>query len=255
MMKTTKESTMSPAKQILYSLLALFFVTLYFEFSDLDLWIQSLFYDFSRQSWLLSIEGNPWRHILLYDAPKKGLVLLELSILASLLFFRKHALVQKYHSGLLIVMLTLPLGPSVVSSLKGSTNVACPYALTQYGGDTPYTRLFERYPAGKKPAKQQRCFPAGHASGGFALLALYFLPQSIRRRRQMVALALSVGWTMGMYKMLLGHHFFSHTLISMILCWLVANCIALIVTPLHLYEHPKQARSSESVDASSLATD
>ena len=42
---------MSPAKQILYSLLALFIVTLYFEFSDLDLWVQSFFYDFSRQSW------------------------------------------------------------------------------------------------------------------------------------------------------------------------------------------------------------
>ena len=203
----------------------------------------------------LSIEGHPWRHILLYDAPKKILGILELSLLVSLLFFRKHTLIQKYHSGLLIVMLTLPLGPSVVSSLKGTTNVACPYDLTQYGGDTPYIRLFERYPAGKKPAKQQRCFPAGHASGGFALLALYFLPQSRRRRRQMLAVALLAGWTMGMYKMLLGHHFFSHTLTSMILCWLVANCIALIVTPHSLYERQKQPRSTESVDAPSFATD
>ncbi|MFT4920483.1 MAG: membrane-associated PAP2 superfamily phosphatase, partial [Zhongshania aliphaticivorans] len=67
--------------------------------------------------------------------------------------------------------------------------------------------------------------------GGFALLALYYLPKSRRRRRQMLGIALTAGWAMGGYKMLLGHHFFSHTLVSMLLCWLVTNCITLLVTP------------------------
>lgn len=222
---------MSPAKHIQYALIALTAVTLCFELSNLDLWIQGFFYNASSQHWLFQIDGNPWRHFFFYDGPKKLLLLFELTLLVSLLFFRKAPIVQQYHRGLLIVLLALPLGPAAVSSLKGTTNVACPYALSEYGGKLPYLKLFERYPADKQPAKQQRCFPAGHASGGFALLALYYLPKSRRRRRQMLGIALTAGWAMGGYKMLLGHHFFSHTLVSMLLCWLVTNCITLLVTP------------------------
>ena len=222
---------MSPSKQIRNSLIALLIVTLCFEFSNLDIWVQNFLYDPSGKHWLFSIDGNPWRHFFFYDGPKRLLVLFELTLLVSLLFFRKHPLVQQYHRGLLIVLLALPLGPAAVSSLKGTTNVACPYALSQYGGEIPYIKIFESYPAGKAPLKQQRCFPAGHASGGFALLALYYLPKTRRRRRQMLGFALAAGWAMGSYKMLLGHHFFSHTLISMLVCWLVVNCIALMVTP------------------------
>jgi len=226
-----KKATMRPAKHIQYSLLALLACTVCFEFTPLDIWVQDLFYNSGSQQWLLSIKGSPIRHFLLYDGPKKLLILFELSLLLSLLFFRKHSLVKQYHSGLLIVLLSLPLGPAVVSSLKGTTNVACPYALSQYGGDIPYIKIFERYPAGQQPSKQQRCFPAGHASGGFALMALYYLPQSRRCRRQVLYFAIGAGWLMGGYKMLLGHHFLSHTLISMILSWFVINCIAQMVTP------------------------
>jgi len=222
---------MSPAKHIQYTLAAFIVVMLCFELSNLDLWIQGFFYNASSQLWLFQIDGNPWRHFFFYDGPKRLLILFEFALLASVLFFRKAQFVQHYNRGLLIVLLALPLGPAAVSLLKGTTNVACPYALSEFGGELPYLKLFERYPSEKQPTKQQRCFPAGHASAGFALLALYYLPKSRRRRRQMVVLALTAGWAMGGYKMLLGHHFFSHTLVSMLLCWLVTNCIALLVTP------------------------
>ncbi|WP_344932347.1 phosphatase PAP2 family protein [Zhongshania borealis] len=222
---------MSPTKHVLWSLCALIVITLCFELSNLDLWVQNFLYDRSSQEWLLKIDGHPWRHFFFYNGPKRLLPALELALVVSLLFFRKHRLIQQYHQGLLIVLIALPLGPAVVSSLKATTNVACPYALSQYGGEIPYIKIFESYPLGEIPEKQQRCFPAGHASGGFALLALYYLPKAPRRRRQMLGLALAIGWSMGAYKMLLGHHFTSHTIISMVLCWLVVNCIALMVTP------------------------
>ncbi|MEX1669428.1 phosphatase PAP2 family protein [Zhongshania guokunii] len=232
---------MRPAKHIQYSLLALLTCTICFELTPLDTWVQDLFYNSQSQQWALSIKGSPVRHFILYDGPKKLLILFEVALLLSLLFFRKHPIVKQYHCGLLIVLLSLPLGPAAVSSLKGTTNVACPYALSQYGGDIPYIKVFERYPTGQEPSKQQRCFPAGHASGGFALMALYYLPKSRRRRQQALYFAIGAGWIMGGYKMLLGHHFLSHTIISMLISWLVVNCVAQMVIP-----HKTLERSSPS---------
>ncbi len=42
--------------------------------------------------------------------------------------------------------------------------------------------------------------------------------------------ALIIGWSMGIYKMAIGDHFFlSHTLITMILAWLIILIIVKIV--------------------------
>jgi membrane-associated PAP2 superfamily phosphatase len=38
--------------------------------------------------------------------------------------------------------------------------------------------------------------------------------------------ALGVGWSMGLYKMIIGDHFLSHTVITMILAWLIVLIIA-----------------------------
>jgi membrane-associated PAP2 superfamily phosphatase len=77
-----------------------------------------------------------------------------------------------------------------------------------------------------RPNKRQRCFPAAHASGGFALLSLYFLFKKRRNRRLALGFALTLGWLMGGYKMVVGDHFISHTLITMELAWLLINFVA-----------------------------
>ncbi|MFT6156927.1 MAG: membrane-associated PAP2 superfamily phosphatase [Neolewinella sp.] len=221
---------MSPIKHIAISLLVLAAVLLTFEFTNLDLWVQSLFYNSQTQSWVLDT-SHPILHFMLYDGPKKLLVIFEVSLLIAAVCFHKRALIKSYQQGILIVLIALPLGPSLVSSLKSTTNVSCPYALTQYGGDLPYIGVFEHYPSDQQPDKRQRCFPAGHASGGFALLALVYLMKTLRRKRQILMLAITAGALMGGYKMAVGHHFLSHTLVSMILCWFVVNLVALLVLP------------------------
>jgi membrane-associated PAP2 superfamily phosphatase len=107
----------------------------------------------------------------------------------------------------------------MVSGLKAVTNVACPAQLTLFGGSTPHVSLFSHYPEGQRPANQQRCFPAGHASGGFAVLSLLLLFKSRRHQRQIIVIGLLLGWVMGLYKMLIGDHFLSHTLTSMLIAW------------------------------------
>lgn len=221
---------MTHSKHIQASIVAIVLCLLCFELTPLDFQVQDYFFNPLSHTWWLETSQRTL-YTLLYEAPKKLLVLLELTLIITLLFFRKARLVRGYHTGLLILLLALPLGPALVSSLKGSSNVACPYALQEYGGDIPHIGLFQAYPPDMKPDKRQRCFPAGHASGGFALMALYYLPKTQRRKRQALAFAIIIGWIMGGYKMLLGHHFLSHTMMTMLLSWLVINCVALMATP------------------------
>ncbi|KAB7881964.1 PAP2 family protein, partial [Poseidonibacter ostreae] len=42
--------------------------------------------------------------------------------------------------------------------------------------------------------------------------------------------ALSVGWSMGTYKMLIGDHFLSHTIITMLIAWLLVLIIYKVTT-------------------------
>ena len=221
---------MSPTKHIAASLAALVALMVFFELTNFDLWVQDFLYTPQSEEWLLSTSNSPL-YFIFYDGPKKLLVFFELALLFVAIFFNQQGLFKHYQQGILIVLIALPLGPALVSSLKSSTNVACPYALVDYGGKLPYIGVLESYPEDSQPQKRQRCFPAGHASGGFALLALYYLPKSRGNKNKMLALAIIAGTLMGGYKMMVGHHFLSHTLVSMVICWLVVNIVALLVLP------------------------
>ena len=63
------------------------------------------------------------------------------------------------------------LSIGVVGLLKTLTNVDCPWDLAPFGGRFPYVELFADRPDALRVG---RCFPAAHASSGYALLALYF---------------------------------------------------------------------------------
>jgi membrane-associated PAP2 superfamily phosphatase len=121
---------------------------------------------------------------------------------------------------LLFIALSLTLAPATVSSLKHVTNKHCPWDLQDYGGLLPYTRLLEASPADK----QGRCFPAGHASAGFSLLAFYFAGRmrgNARWARLGLALGLGAGAVLGLGRMVQGAHFLTHTLWSGLVCWTV----------------------------------
>lgn len=122
-------------------------------------------------------------------------------------------------SYLLIVIIIVP---TTVAMLKAFTHVSCPNHLTLFGGDLPYLNLWQNIVA-KTPAK---CFPAAHASAGFSLYGLVFLPTLRRYRYQIFDIVTALGWIMGLYKMLFGDHLFSHTLVSMLLALTIASALA-----------------------------
>lgn len=221
-------------KQCVLSFLALVLTLLFFEFTNVDLFVQNYLYDFTHQKWLLVAPRDELIHFIFYDGIKRLLVVFALLLLVVLLFYRNKLWVKNRFPKLVIVLLSLLLVPSAVSAIKSVTNVACPKALTIYGGETSYISVFKHYTKEQRPEKPQKCFPAAHASAGFALLSLCFLMDTRRKRAKAIIGALIVGWSMGGYKMLIGDHFLSHTIVSMELAWLLINLIAVIVESRYL---------------------
>lgn len=222
----------SRSRELLITLFLLLGVILLFAFTNFDIFIQEFFYDVKTHQWFLD-RDEPILKFIFYDGIKKLLILFAISILFILIFFRKNRMVLEYKKGLIIILLSSIIVPLTVGSLKAVTNMPCPKNTQHFNGKYPDVNLFECYPdefKEKNPDCKIKCWPAGHASGGFALLALFFLFKSRRNQKRAVIIALSIGFGMGIYKMLIGDHFFSHTIITMLIAWLIILLIDSLIT-------------------------
>lgn len=121
---------------------------------------------------------------------------------------------------LLALVLSLAFSTGLVSLLKHLTAMDCPWDLARYGGTRAFYGLFES----RQGVPASGCFPAGHASAGFAWVALYFFAMSVRPQWRWAGLAigLGVGALFGFSQQLRGAHFLSHDLWSLAVCWMVA---------------------------------
>lgn len=120
--------------------------------------------------------------------------------------------------------LSVLLSTVLVAALKAFSSVDCPWDLVRYGGEREYVDVFSALLAG---APHRGCFPAGHASAGYAWFALYFFFQSVRPawRWRGLAVGIVVGMVFGFSQQLRGAHFLSHDLWTAALCWLVAVAV------------------------------
>ena len=223
--------------------------TLIFEHSQFDIRISELFY--TNGQWLIQKGAQPYAFIF-YDGPKALLILSAIYLLTVLIVKYRRPANNTYIANskfnkfivpfsvreisyLLIILIAVP---STIALLKGVTHVSCRNHLTLFGGDLPYLNLWQNIVA-KTDAK---CFPAAHASAGFSLYGLVFLPSLHKYRYRIFAVVTALGWTMGLYKMLFGDHFFSHTLVSMLLALTVACALASVFFKRTAYnkEHNEQ---------------
>jgi len=211
---------MQTREQIIITSVLLVASVLFFGLSDFDIWMQDYFFDTHTHSWIVDRDLEPY-HFIFYTGIKKLLVLVAVGFLVALLFFRKTALVQRYKKGIIIVVLSAIFVPVTAGTLKKTTNMPCPKDEIHYGGAYPRTAVWQSYSPEYAAMGKIACWPAGHASGGFALMSLFFLFKRKRNRYTALLFALLAGWSMGSYKMFIGDHFFSHTWITMLLSWLV----------------------------------
>lgn len=120
-------------------------------------------------------------------------------------------------------------GPALVSMLKPFTGPRCPWDLAEFGGSAAATSDWL-----VRSAEAGRCFPGGHASGGFSLLAIYFAGVMLAAPRLQFA-GLAAGFGAGLafsaVRMVQGAHFLSHNLWSACVVWTVAMVIFALAHP------------------------
>ncbi len=128
------------------------------------------------------------------------------------------------------LLLAVLVSTLMISAMKAVTNMDCPWDVQGLGGNRPYVPLFMQRPAG---LTHGRCFPAGHASAGYAWMALYFAFLMIRPRWRWYGLAVgaATGLIFGITQQLRGAHFLSHDLWTAMICWTVALLVYLWLRP------------------------
>jgi len=217
-------------KQIFITMLMIFFTIILFAYTNLDEIVQDYLYNFNTHNWILDRDMQPYKFIF-YDGIKK--LLIAIGVLFLFAFFMKKF--KEYKKGILIVVLSAIIIPVFIGFLKRETNMPCPKNIVRYGGVYPKTKVWEHYPKGfHKP--RIKCWPAGHASGGFALMSLFFLFK--RKRNKIIGLlvGISIGWAMGIYKMMIGDHFLSHTILTMLIAWLIILINAKLVNKFFIFD-------------------
>jgi len=198
-------------------------VFLFLEYTAIDLWVQDHFYDFDRGQWLLDGRA-PLPRLLFYTGPKALIILFGLWVLFLALLPQSRRdrwpLGSVPRRSIWVFFFTIGLVPFVIGEIKLRSNTFCPSEIRRYGGDVPYVKVVECYPANDRPVRQGDCFPAGHASGGFALMALAGLARTRREQWLGLGFGLAAGWVMGGYQMLKGSHYLSHTVVTMFMAWI-----------------------------------
>ena len=184
-----------------------------------DFWLADWFYALQGHAWTL--KSHPLTESLVHVGGRTASIVAWLLVFAAYLWSCFDVRLASWRRPLAYLALTTLLATAVVAGAKSVSGMDCPWDLQRYGGDRAFVSLFAHRPATMPAAA---CFPAGHASGGYAWVTLYFFFLATRPRLRWVglSLAVAVGATFGFAQQLRGAHFLSHDLWTLVICWLVA---------------------------------
>ena len=172
-------------------------------YDRLDFWISAQWYQVETHSFPL--KDNFWLELINHK-------LLKFSIIASAVAALFWGIYRK-NPRLVVAMVLLGIGTAVVGALKASSIHSCPWSLSEFGGQAAYLHLFESASTGVNPGPG-KCFPGGHSSCGFAVMALFFLfyPERPKLAWCCWLLGIFLGMVMGYGQVMRGAHFLSHNL-------------------------------------------
>lgn len=211
-----------------YCLLALTAVILIWMSRDgrIDAWFTAPWFDPQTNSFPL--QNNRWLELINHRAAKDIVFAFCASVLLRGLWTRNRRL--------LLIWLMMAAGALTVSLLKAFSTHSCPWDLLQYGGKAQEFLLLNSAPANAGPG---RCFPGGHASVGFILMAWFFWfnPRHPYLARLCWCLGLAAGLLLGYGQLMRGAHFLSHNLWTGWWVWLIQVLIYNL-----LYRHTAHSR-------------
>lgn len=209
--------------------------------AGLDDWLEAAFFDpisagFPARQWaMLETLGHRVAKSAVW-----GVWLLILSLAAASSFAPR---LRAYTGLLWTTVFAMAIGPAIVVVLKSLNSYRCPWDLVQFGGVARASSdwFVSRINAG-------RCFPSGHAAGGFSLIALCFAGMALGHpglRRAGLVAALAAGSVFSVVRMAQGAHFLSHNLWSAAIDWCAA---ALVFAPSLMLRPRRGVSSSKATD-------
>ena len=233
-----------PFKAVLFVFLLLALASVISHQSGLDRLIAHLIY---------SIEGgtdhgfpwskNYWLYTVLHEGGRglvKRLWFFNLLLLVCSFFINS---LSSFRRVFLYIALATLISTSLISSLKHLTTIPCPKALQEFGGDRKWIDIWQVFAAN---IRRGSCYPAGHASGGYAWICLAFLFPFKSRNFYMALLpGALMGLVFGIAQQLRGAHFLSHDLLTIAVCWLTSGLL------LTLMQMPWRASTQDSAAYSS----
>lgn len=206
--------------------------------TELDFSLTRLFY--APESGFVG-RHSYWLENILHNRAKQAVIVLAALALAGFLASLLTPWLRAWRRQLGYLLLAMTLSTSIVTPLKSVTAVHCPWSLSEFGGDQIHTPLLAPRAPTSKPG---RCWPGGHASAGFSLLALYFALRDRRPRAARIALgvALGLGTLFSVGRTMQGAHFMSHNVWTLLFDWTIcALCYRWI-----LYRAPATVDEAES---------
>jgi membrane-associated PAP2 superfamily phosphatase len=197
------------------------------EQTTLDLWLADQWFALEGGQWAWR---NSWAsYQLIHHHGKQfiialGGIALSLAVLG---FFIPRW--RAWRAPMFYLFTTMGLVPAAIAFFKRVSPVHCPWDLGRYGGNLPYVRTFDHH---FTLTSLGHCFPSGHASAGFILLAMYFaaLP-FVRSPARFLLPGFVVGWIFALGQQSRGGHFLSHDLWTLAICWFGALGMFLLFRP------------------------
>lgn len=188
------------------------------ERTDLDFAITDRFHDFATHRWTL--RASWFVDVGMHRGARDVVVVVGLVALAALISgafvpsMRRHGRCAAY------VLVCMAVGPVLVATLKALCNCHCPWDMARYGGHLACAPCAEPF---FQLAGHGKCFPSGHAAGGYTLLSLHYAGRARSRAAGLIGLAIGAvaGTVMGLVQVARGAHFPSHMVWSAAVCWAV----------------------------------
>lgn len=189
--------------------------------TGLDRQVAGFYFWLEGSAW--SLQKNYLLQQLIHNTGRNISVLIAISLLLVILLSFIVRRLMPYRKTLTYVFTAVVLSSTLVGFLKHSLLVSCPWEFTEFGGKLSYLPLLDQL----IQRNGEGCFPAGHATAGYAWVAVYWALYHHAHRFTAWGfyLPLVVGTIFGFAQELRGAHFLSHDVTSFFIAWISSSLL------------------------------
>ena len=195
--------------------------------SNLDLWVADQWY---------ALQGNHWawrkswvNYDLIHHHGKQVIIGFGVAVISLIVASYFDHKLKYWRAPMIYLISVMTLVPAAIATLKKHNTANCPWDVLRYGGTEQYLPTLD-HQFGLVEAGQ--CFPAGHASGGFALLGIYFAGLLfVQKPARLLLPGLLLGSVFALGQESRGAHFLSHDIWTVTICWFSALGLFLLFRP------------------------